>query len=187
MTYRSPKEKTLKVMQFGIKRPTADSEYDVGSIFKYDTIVTFNDQTEDVKYSAFYGNLSGLTFNTHTNTDDTIVLPSGRYFIQSKAPVVEGYTYSSMNDDGFVEWQLFSSSSLNGTYSSFGTKGRNNPGRYPNDAGDDAGVHTYGVGVVESDSTIYLQTRIVTNSNYINGVQTSGWSIENKIIIWRAE
>tara|TARA_Y100000592_G_C5385708_1_gene275659 strand:+ start:321 stop:881 length:561 start_codon:yes stop_codon:yes gene_type:complete len=186
MTYRSPREKTLKVMQFGITRPTAASDYNVGATFQYKTTIQFNNDPS-VQSRYYYGNLSGLTFNTHTITDDTIVLPSGRYFIQSKIPVVEPYAHNNMTDQSHVEWKNFSSSALNGTYSEFGTRGRNNPGNLPNHAGDDAGVHTYAAGVIESDSTIYLQTRIVTNSNYTT-LNTSGyWTIENRIIIWSAE
>lgn len=185
MTYRTSREKTLKIMQFGFVRPASGSDYSLNSIVKYSTMITENDPTVDTRH--YYGNLTGLTLSTHTNTNDTLVLPAGRYFIQAKLPVVEGYKHSNMNNLGFVEWQNFTASSLTGTYSSFGTKGRNNPGRNVNDAGDDAGVHTYAAGIIDSNSTVYLQTRIVTNSNY-STINTSGsWSIENKILIWRAD
>ena len=100
-------------------------------------------------------------------------------------PCVEGYEISGMTNLAFVEWKLFSSSSLNGTYSSFGLPGRNNPGNYANDATDTPGVHSYATGLVESSSTIYLQTRITTNSSY-NSLG-NGWFSLSNIVIWRAD
>ncbi len=186
MSYRTSREKTLKVMQFGIARPSSASGYAVGSTFQITSTIQYNN-ANDQPTRYYYGNLGGLSLDTHTITDDTLVLPAGRYFIQSKIPVVEGYAHSNMTNQGFVEWQNYSANSLTGTYSALGTKGRNNPGLNPNHIGDDAGVHTYAACVVESNSNIYLQIKVVTNSNYTT-LNTSGyWSWENKIMIWRTE
>ena len=180
MTYRTSREKTLKVMQFGITRPTTASQYNVGAISQYTTTIgSWN--------VAYTGNLSGITLNTHTNSNDTLVLSAGRYFIQSVIPTAEPDSSSSMTDGAYVEWKNFSSSSLNGTYSSFGTPGRNNPGHNPNDTGDDAGVYALSTGIVESTNTIYLQIRIVTNSNYTTLDTGARWSSGRRIMIWRAD
>ena len=175
MSYSPEVLKTLKVARRGFVNPTSASEYAVGSIFSYGS-----DQ-----YQYYPGNLSDLVYNTHTNSNDTIVLPAGRYVVQSMIPCVEGYEISGMTNLAFVEWKLFSSSSLNGTYSSFGLPGRNNPGNYANDVTDTPGVHSYATGLVESSSTIYLQTRITTNSSY-NSLG-NGWFSLSNIVIWRAD
>ena len=113
-------EKTLKVLQVHIPEPTASSQYAVGTRSKFESTIPNR---------IGMGNLTGVTFDTHTSTDDTIILPAGRYYIQSSIPVGEpAHSSNSSDDQAYVEWQNFSSSSLNGTYTAFGNKGRSNPG-----------------------------------------------------------
>ena len=178
MSYEPKIERTLKVKQIHIPRPTVISEYSVGARFKLD--LTMPDRIG-------HGNLTGVSLSTHTGTNDTIVLPAGRYFVQAAVPHAEpAHADNSLDDQAYIEWQNFSSSSLNGTYTSFGTKGRSNPADKLNDAGDNAGVHSYSSGIVESTSTIYLQVQIISNYLYTT-MPISVWSIDNKIIIWRAD
>lgn len=178
MSFTPRIEKTLKVKTYGFPRPTNVSSYVLGTSFIFET-------NSRVYYS---GNLTGTSLTTHTNTNDTIILPKGRYFVQASVPVGEpAYSGATgMNSLAYIEWQNFQSSSLNGTYSSFGIKGRSNPGDKPSDTGDDAGVHSYSSGIVESSNDIYLQVRVVTNSNY-TVLQTTTWSYPDAIIIWRAD
>ena len=172
-------ERTLKVRQIHIPRPTVISEFAVGSIFKLDL-------TTPDRIGA--GNLTGVSLSTHTATNDTVVLPSGRYFIQAAVPVAEpAHADNSLDDQAYIEWQNFSSSSLNGTYSAFGNKGRSNPGDKLDDAGDNAGVHAFSTGIIESNNTIYLQIRVVSNYLYTTNMPTSVWSMDDKLIIWRAD
>ena len=180
MTHIPVVKKMLKVIRYFVNRPTNVSAYNVGSAF------TYGDITGELLYRSHSGNLTDLSLDTNTNTNDTIVLPAGRYFVQCTAPVPEpAHGSNSVNNTAVVEWQNFSSNSLNGTYSAFGTKGRNNPGYKPNDSGDDAGVHSYSSGIVESTNTIYLQVQVVSNTNY-SVLGSSGWS-SSHIIIWRAD
>ena len=180
MSYEPVVKKTLKVIRYFVKRPTNISAYNVGSAFSY------GDITGELLYRSHSGNLTDLSLDTNTNADDTIVLPAGRYFVQCTAPVPEpAHSDNSVNNLAVVEWQNHHSSSLGGTYTAFGTKGRNNPGYKPNDSGDNAGVHSYSSGIVESTNTIYLQVRIISNTNY-NVLGNGAWS-SSHIIIWRAD
>ena len=177
MTFIPVVKKTLKVKRYFVKRPTDISAYNVGSAFTYES---------NLLYRSHDGNMTGISLDTENNTDDTFVLDPGRYFVQCTAPVPEpAHSSNSVNNLAVVEWQNFHSSSLSGTYSSFGIKGRNNPGYKPNDSGDNAGVHSYSSGIVESTNTIYLQVQIISNTNY-SVLGNSAWS-SGHIIIWRAD
>ena len=183
MTFMPKIEKTLKVLQVHIPEPTASSQYAVGTRSKFESTIPNR---------IGMGNLTGVTFDTHTSTDDTIILPAGRYYIQSSIPVGEpAHSSNSSDDQAYVEWQNFSSSSLNGTYTAFGNKGRSNPGDKLNDAGDNAGVHSYSNGIVESSNSIYLQVQVITNYSYTSitsdATTSSVWSGDDKVIIWRAD
>ena len=183
MTYTPAVERLLKVKMYSISTPSSDSGYSVGSIFQYVPASTQEYDNSNGRYgNTFYydGNLTGLSLTTHTNSNDTIILPSGRYYIQSTVPVPR-----KSSNTAYFEWQIHSSSSLNGTYSAFGTKGRNNPGERPNDGGDDEGVHKYSAGILESNSDSYLQTKVISNSGF-TGLNISIYPIRH-IIIWRAD
>ena len=183
MTYSPEIEKLLKVKMYRLLTPTASSEYNVGSIFKYEAASNIENSGSNYGPTYYYdGNLTGLTLDTHTNSNDTIVLPAGRYYVQCTVPVAR-----KTSNSAYFEWQLHSSSSLNGTYSAFGIKGRNNPGENPNDAGDDAGVHKYSAGILESNDTSYLQTRVVSNSSYTSVNLTYTFYTMRQMIIWRAD
>ena len=178
MTFIPKIEKTLKVKQIHIPRPTGISQWSVGARFKFETTIPDRIGT---------GNLTGITLDTHTSTDDTVVLPPGRYFVQATVPVAEpAHADNSIDDQAYVSWQNFSSSSLNGTYTAFGNKGRSNPADKLNDAGDNAGVHSFSTGIIESANTIYLQVQVVTNYLYTT-MPTTVWSMDDKLIIWRAD
>ena len=182
MTYLPETIKNLKVKMYRIATPTANSEYSVGSIFKYEAASNQENSGSTYGPTSYYtGNLSGTSLDTNTNTNDTIVLPAGRYYVQCTVPVVE------KNATAYFEWQLYSSSSLNGTYSSFGIKGKSNPGNKPNDSGDEAGVHKYAAGIIESNSVSYVQTRVVTNSSYTSLSLSDNYKNTRQIIIWRAD
>ena len=182
MTYSPEIEKILKVKMYGIVAPTTSSEYSVGSIFKYEAVSNQSSSGSNYGPTSYYtGNLTGLSLDTHTNSSDTIVLPAGRYYVQCTVQVVE------KSSSAYFEWQLHSASSLNGTYSAFGIKGRNNPGSYPDDSGDNEGVHKYAAGILESNDTSYLQTRVVSNSNYTSLSLNYNFLNHRQMIIWRAD
>jgi len=183
MSFTPPIEKTLKVKMYRMPTPSLDSEYSVGAIFKYESASNIESTGSNYGPTYYYdGNMSGLSLTTHTNTNDTIILPSGRYYVQCTVPVAR-----KTSNTAYFEWQLYSSSSLNGTYSEFGIKGRSNPGEKPNDLGDNEGVHKYAAGILESDNTSYLQTRVVTNSGYTSLSHSYTIYSQRQIIIWRAD
>lgn len=174
MTYRPIVHKNLKVMSLDVVYPTDISEYNVGTISQY------------YYYTArsFIGNLNDYNLVQHTRSDDTFELPAGRYIVRSVIPVYEPTNNTSFT--GYVQWQIFSSSSLTGTYIASGTKGRSQPGYKPNDTGDNPGVHSFATSIIESSNTIYVQTRIIEKTNYLTSLSNASVD-QGQIIIWRAD
>tara|TARA_B100001989_G_scaffold83323_1_gene57716 strand:- start:3739 stop:4251 length:513 start_codon:yes stop_codon:yes gene_type:complete len=170
MTFQGSKK--LKIKIYGLNFPQM-SEYVNGH--KY--IFNSNPST-----SYYTGNLSGTSLTTDVNTNDTIYLPAGRYFIQSMAPFGRNDTLE------YIEWKLYSASSASGSYTQFGIRGRNNPGIRPNDSGDQEGNHAQASGIVESESDIYIQLRISSTNFSQSNIKTNSYSryVQN-MIIWKAE